>query len=77
MLFSFEPTPDYLSENLREVRRMHKSSSGVFSEAKTPRRSSQDKREGGGTGAARARAESASIGRAKWENADETQASLG
>ena len=74
MLFSFEPTPDYLSENLREVKRMHKSSSGVFSEAKTPRRSSQDKREGGG--AARARAESASIGRAKWENADETQASV-
>ena len=45
----------------------------MFSAEKTVRRTSQDKREGVSASAARARAESASIGRSKWENAEETQ----
>jgi hypothetical protein len=68
MLFSFEPTPEYLSEKLK---RPTKTSSGVYATEKIPRRTSQDKKEG--PGAARARAESASVGRSKWENAEETQ----
>jgi hypothetical protein len=69
-LFSFEPTPEYLSEKLK---RPGKASTGVFSAEKAVRRTSQDKREGASAGATRARAESASIGRSKWDNAEETQ----
>ncbi len=67
-MFSFEPTTDYLSEKLK---RPNKTSSGVFSAEKASRRVSAEKKEG--PGVARARAESASVGRSKWENAEETQ----
>ncbi len=69
MPFSFEPSPEYCSENLK---RLHKSNSGVFS-ADKGRRGSEIKKEL--SGAARATAESANIGRSKWENAEETQVS--
>ena len=66
--FSFEPSPEYLSENIKKLR---KSSGGAFVADKATRRGSENKKES--SAAARARAESASIGRTKWDNAEETQ----
>lgn len=68
MPFSFEPSPEYLSENIKKLR---KSSGGAFVADKVTRRGSENKKES--SAAARASAESASIGRSKWDNAEETQ----